>query len=133
MHMPRLLIVLGCLAFVGCKDRTRPAAPIMDVRPEPVAVTGTERIGWDQPAATSAELAKLRFVVYVDGDRTELPDASCAPAQAPASTFRCTARLPTLSRGTHNLQLASALEGRADHESARAGPLTINVIGTATP
>jgi hypothetical protein len=141
MHMLRLLIVLGCMGLAGCDEKPTPAPPaalappVVAVPLKPTTVNGMERIGWDQPAAASTDPATMHFVVYVDGARTALPDVSCAPSQAPASssTFSCTAPLPRLTLGTHTLELVSTVDEGDVRESARSAPMQVTVVRTATP
>ena len=92
-------------------------------------ITGRERIGWDQLAGDTAELATFRYAIYVDGARSEVADASCGGA-AGAAGFACSGRLPALSPGAHTLELATFLAG-TDAESARSAPLRVTVAPTA--
>jgi hypothetical protein len=83
-------------------------------------VTGVERFGWDQPAADAGELVSFRYAFYVDDVRSDATDVSCATGQA-AGRFVCTAALPSMSTGTHALQVASfVVDGGATLESARS-------------
>jgi glucose/arabinose dehydrogenase len=91
--------------------------------------TGATRIGWDQQAADSAEVASLRFVMYVDGTRTELPDASCS-GPAAVTGFPCTASLPAMSNGRHTIELASYIVADTVVESLKSAPLVITVSGS---
>src|SRR5438105_69667 len=83
----------------ACGGSARPSPPVVgNPPPAPETINGTERIGWDQPAADAAELATIRYVMYVDGARTELTGVSCGSTAA-ANGFACTARLPSLTAG----------------------------------
>jgi len=46
--------------------------PIVDAPATPVTIDGRERIGWDQPASDSVELATISYAIYVDGSRIAL-------------------------------------------------------------
>jgi hypothetical protein len=94
-------------------------------------VSGSSRIGWDQRAADLVELSFLHFVMYVDGNRSELGDASCNPP-AGGSGFPCTATLPPMSAGQHTLELASYvfIDGVAV-ESGKSAPLVVTASGSA--
>src|SRR4051794_29863514 len=73
-------------------------------------VPGTTRLGWDQAAADTAELANLRFVIYIDNVRNELPGAVCS-GPAGSDGFPCESALPAMTSGQHTIQLASYLPG----------------------
>lgn len=94
------------------------------------SITGRERIGWDQPAANSAELANIRYAVYVDGARSELTEVTCATT-AGAAGFGCSARLPPMSPGSHVLELASFIEAGGILESGKSAPFRVTVTGVA--
>ena len=86
-----------------------------------VRVSPGDRLGWTQQAADAAEVASFQFALYVDGTRTTLTGVSCASA-ASGTAFDCSATLPTLSAGTHTLELASfVVDGSVTAESARSG------------
>jgi glucose/arabinose dehydrogenase len=115
--------------MIAC-DKKSPEPPVVDPTPAPETVTGSERIGWDQPAADAAELGAISYVVYVDGARTALSGVTCAGALAGAG-FPCTARLPSLTAGAHTLELASFVTDGSVLESARSAPLRVLVAGLA--
>ncbi len=66
-------------------------------------ITGRERLGWDQTAASVSELNTYRFAIYVDGNRSEMADVTCAASAGP-SGFACPGRLPALSSGSSVLK-----------------------------
>jgi len=83
-------------------------------------ITGSERFGWDQPAADAGELATFRYALYVDDVRSEAVDVSCASVQV-SGRFACTSQLPAMPTGSHTLQVASfVIDGGAVRESARS-------------
>jgi len=131
--MIRILILGLCVVLVPACDKQSPPPP-ESPQPPPVAeqIIGNERFGWDQGAATSAELAALRYLIYVDGAAgAELQDASCA-ATPGAAGFACSARLPPMSPGLHSLALSAFIEGDTRLESARSSPLNVILVGQAT-
>ena len=77
MHVSRLPIVLCCLAAIAC-GRSSPAPPVVTPPSGNETINGTERIGWDQRAADTVELAAIGYVLYVDGTRTPLTAVTCA-------------------------------------------------------
>jgi hypothetical protein len=94
-----------------------------------VTVTGTERIGWDQPAGDAVELATFGYAIYVDGTRSVASGVACAPA-AGATGFACTAALPPLTPGAHSLQVASFVDDGALLESTRSAALQVTLVAT---
>jgi glucose/arabinose dehydrogenase len=113
------------LVTVACRKDT-PEPPIVTPGP-PENVTGSERLGWTQRAADSAELSTFRYASYVDGARAELIGVSCQPAAAPTSSdFDCSAPLPAMSTGFHTIELAAFIADGDLLESARSAPLQLN-------
>lgn len=130
MHVPRLWIVLCCLAIVACDKKTTPAAPVIDVPAGSETINGTERIGWDQRAGDAVELATISYAIYTDGTRSTLSGVTCASVTA-TSGFSCSARLPTLSPGPHTLELASIVTDGGVLESPRSASLRVTVVPAA--
>jgi aldose sugar dehydrogenase len=126
MHVSRLPIVLCCLAAIAC-GRSSPAPPVVTPPSGNETINGTERIGWDQRAADTVELAAIGYVLYVDGTRTPLTAVTCATEAATAG-FACSARLPALSAGSHTLQLASFITDGTVLESERSASLSVTVV-----
>jgi glucose/arabinose dehydrogenase len=110
-------LVLYAVALVACdKSKTPDEGEGL--------LNGSERIGWDQAARDGNGPSSFRFVIYVDGQRSDLTDVSCV--QAGATQLSCSARLPTMSQGSHTIELASILvDGGA--ESDRSSPIQVNV------
>jgi glucose/arabinose dehydrogenase len=121
------LIVVACLCVAGC-DKRDPETPDPGGPGDPsgaVRVAPGDRIGWTQQAADSTEVASFQFALYVDGTRTTLAGVSCTSA-ASGTGFDCTGALPTLSTGTHTLELASfVVDGSVTRESPRSGALLV--------
>jgi glucose/arabinose dehydrogenase len=94
-------------------------------------ITGNERLGWNQAAASSAELATFRYAVYVDGNRVSLTDVTCGAA---GGGFQCTSRMPPMAPGTHTLELVSVADGNGTAlESPRSAPLRITLTAATAP
>lgn len=116
------------LAVAGCSADDTPDSP----SPGPgngETITGNERLGWDQRASGTSELASFRWAIYVDGARSEMTNTSCA-ATSGAAGFACSGRLPALSPGTHTLELATFVQGEGN-ESPRSNPFRVTVTGSA--
>ena len=128
----RRLVVVVCIA---CVSWACGGSPDDGQSPPPGSgdtVRGNERLGWDQQAASPAELAQLRYAIYIDGVRSILADAQCTANAGPAG-YPCSARLPTMSAGTHTLQLAAfRLENGVVSESSRSPALVVTVSSSAS-
>ena len=94
-------------------------------------IRGNERLGWDQAAATAEEVASLTFVIYVDATRIGLQEFSCDTTPGPAG-FACSAKLPTMSAGRHELRLAAVSGDGTAVESNKSDPLTVIVTSSTT-
>ena len=121
----RFLCVLACCAAVAACQDPAPPAPSPGGGSTGETITGRERLGWDQQAASAAELASYRFIIYVDGARTEVADASCASTGGTAG-FACSGRFPSMSPGAHTLELAAYIPD-ADLEGPRSSPFRVTV------
>lgn len=126
---PRPLIAALAVACAFSACRNPPGTP----SPSPgngavQQITGNERLGWDQEA-DPAELPSVRFAIYVDGNRSEIGDASCG-ATAGTAGFPCSGSLPALSAGAHTLELSAfVVDGGNVFESERSAPLRVMVTG----
>src|SRR5262245_20480503 len=132
-HVRRSCIVFVASLTTVCGGSS-PQPPVVNPPTTTETITGTERIGWDQPAANAAELATIRYAIYVDDMRSELAGVTCA-AGATATRFACSGRLPSLSGGAHALQIASFVVEGTVLESTRSAPLRVNVVaaGASSP
>ena len=128
----RVLTLLLLALFVGCESNTPPPSPSPGPDPGGETITGRERIGWDQAAADPAELATFRYAIYVDGARSELGGVTCATPSGPAG-FPCSGQLPSMSPGSHVLELATFFESDGTVESARSAQLRVTVTGATAP
>ena len=125
----RLLIAIATSTVAACSGGA-PAPPVVNPPSATQTVNGTERIGWDQPAADAVDLAAIRYAIYVDGTRTDAAGVTCA-ASATAAGFACTARLPTMTAGLHTLQLASFVDDGGVLESARSAALQVTMTASS--
>ena len=109
-----------------------PSPPVVTPPSTPITVTGTERIGWDQPATDAVELATFNYAIYVDGTRGVATSVSCGSIAATAIGFPCTAALPPLTPGAHSLQVASFVDEGGILESTRSAALQVTLVAAVT-
>lgn len=122
-----LTILVGCVLLAACDDnQPTPQPPPSNGE----RITGNERIGWDQPAANPAELASFRYAIYVDGTRSELTNVACAATAGPAG-FACNAALPSMTAGSHTLEIAAFVVDGAVLESAKSTALRVERLAAA--
>jgi glucose/arabinose dehydrogenase len=124
--MRRGFVFIAVLSLACGSSGPPPASP----GPAPgdsISITGLERIGWDQIADSLADLGILRYAIYVDNQRSELADVSCATATG-SSGYSCSGKLPPMSIGTHTLELVSFLIDGL--ESVRSAPVRVSVSGS---
>ena len=125
--MRRGLVFLAVLSLAACGSAGSPSGSPAPGSGGAVSITGRERIGWDQAAASLAELATLQYGIYVDNVRNEIADVSCGSITG-SSGYNCSGRLPAMSIGTHALELVSFLVDAG--ESARSSRLQVSVTGS---
>jgi glucose/arabinose dehydrogenase len=122
------LALVACVCLAGC-DKKEPETPDPGNPSGDVQVAPGDRLGWTQPAPDTADIAAVQFALYIDGTRTTLSGAGCTRA---GSAFECSAVLPTLTAGTHTLELAAFVtEGSVTAESTRSAPLRVVAVTRA--
>jgi hypothetical protein len=131
LRMTRALFVVtaaaGALGAAGCgRSDPPPQAPSTHGSNTPVAVSGTEKIMWDQEANSAEQVARYRFIAIVDDVPANLTDASC-DATPTSGRFPCSAHLPRMSAGPHRLQIAAEETGDRQRRSPRSGVLLLDV------
>jgi glucose/arabinose dehydrogenase len=129
--MRRVRIALLTSTVAAACGGSPPSPPLVTPTPTNETITGTERIGWNQPAADATELATIGYAIYVDGNRTDAAGVICTPTAA-TTGFPCTARLPALTPGAHTLQIASFVNDGGLLESARSAPLQVTQVASVT-
>jgi glucose/arabinose dehydrogenase len=127
MHAAAAITVfVAALSALRCSN-SAPPSPHTSVPSGPVPIRATDRLTWDQTAASADELATIGYVLYVDGGtRVVLGNASCDTAGG-AAGFVCRSPLPGMGAGTHTLELASFFLSAPTGESARSAPLTVTL------
>jgi hypothetical protein len=126
--VPRLWIAVSCLTLmIACDRRSPPAPPVVDNPGVVETINGTERVGWDQKASDTVELAAIGYAIYLDGVRLDLAGVACATTPT-AAGFACTARMPAMSAGSHTLELASFVNDGGVLESARSAALRVTLV-----
>lgn len=122
-------LVLGLALASACGGSSNPPTPGTPGPGGGDSITGRERIGWAQPAESSAQLGTFDYAIYVDGTRTVLNGEACTAASGGA--FDCSAPLPPLSPGQHTIELASFItSGGSVLESDRSAPLRVTVAAS---
>lgn len=130
--MYRVLAILAaaCVAVAGC-DSKEPEAPDTGDPSGEVRVMPGARLGWRQAAADAGQASSFQYALYVDGTRTILSGVTCA-ASSSDSGADCSVLLPTLTIGTHTLELSAIVaDGSSTLESPRSTPLQVVAV-TAT-
>lgn len=124
--------MLFVVVATACQ-KNNPAPPSPGPGGSGETISGRERLGWDQPAASTTELATYRYAVYVDNVRLLMTEVNCGSA-AGSSGFACSGRLPPMSSGAHRLELATFVEsGNGVLESAKSPALEVTVTGATSP
>ncbi len=91
------------------------------------AVSGNEKVAWDQNAPDLNTAQSYVYAVYIDsGPRTVLSGVSCTGTAAP---FQCQVPFPAATPGQHTLQLTAAnvINGQTA-ESVKSAPLPFVLI-----
>jgi glucose/arabinose dehydrogenase len=124
-----LLVWLIAVLVLGCDRQDDQTA----TEPPPGAITGRERLYWDQQAPSPGELSQYTYVLYVDNTPVNLQTAACGVPSGTPPTAVCSSPLPPLRPGTHTLELGTRLTiGGVTLESVRSAPLVVTVIGSGT-
>lgn len=125
---PAWVSALVMLAATAACGGSPPTAPSVSAPDSPVTVSASDRLAWNQTAASHAEFGSLQFGLYVDGERVLLSSVDCAAA--PLNMYACTAPLPRLTTGPHTLELvAISRSALSSSESPRSAPLTVVMGG----
>lgn len=102
-----MLVSVSASLVGACGSASSPSSPSDGTTGTPI--TGSERIGWIQPAASLAHASSYSYKLYVDGNtRVSLGSPSCG---ATSTTYECSAALPQLSSGRHLLELVAVDAG----------------------
>jgi hypothetical protein len=128
------LFVAAALTVSACEpSQSRTPSPPSPSSPGEIAITGSERLGWDQRVSADDELQQLRFGVYVDepSARTDLSSASC-DEPASAGVVSCSSPLPQLTVGRHTLALVSYYADTG-MESGKSNVLTVVLMADTAP
>jgi len=128
-----VLCVVFALFAPACGD-SAPSAPSTGSTPPsgtPVNVTGTEKIGWDQPASGTSQLAGYQYLGYVDNVPQVLTNVSCGSASANGA-FPCSATLPRMTVGSHTLELAAQELSGSRLIGDRSPAILLNVTASRT-
>jgi glucose/arabinose dehydrogenase len=128
MHRALASAIVCSLTLVACGGNDAPPAPGTGGSSGDVQVSGGERLGWTQQAANAFELSTFQYAIYLDGNRSVLTGVSCG-VTASTSGFECSAPLPTLTAGSHTIELAAFTIDGSVLESAKSPPLRVTLRG----
>ena len=118
------------MATASCGGGSTPPPSGSDPAGTGERISGSERIGWSQGAADSAEFATFRYAAYVDGNRVELAGVSCGGS---VGAFTCSSQLPTMSSGAHSIELVSFVNDNGTLiESPKSATLRVTVTGSTS-
>jgi hypothetical protein len=128
---PRVLLlaaVIGvCMAGACRRNDPPPQAPSTAPSAGPVRVTGTERVVWEQPADNTTQLARYRYIVYIDDTPADPVAAACSTTTSINRMFTCSVALPKLSPGPHRLQFVAEETDGDRRRSEKSGVLLLDV------
>jgi glucose/arabinose dehydrogenase len=96
-----------------------------------VTVTGVESVAWDQGGNSSSELSHYHYLGYVDGTPQVLANATCGTT-ATDDAFPCTATLPKMSVGLHQLEIAAEEIDGEKRLGPKSPALQLNVVASKT-
>jgi glucose/arabinose dehydrogenase len=128
-----ILLAAAGLALCACgsPDADTPDSGA-DVPPGTEKLMGSERLGWNQEAATNEELAGIRYLIYVDNAPRDAEAVTCSASAGPAG-FVCSSRLPSMSGGLHELTISAYVElGGTRLESPRSAPISVFMLGQSS-
>ena len=121
------LVVVVCGLGAACGGQ-KPSPPSTGPGDGVIQLTGGERLAWDQRASSAAELAAIRFLLYVDGASLDFSGTSCGELSGDQAL--CSGPIPSLSIGEHTLELSANSPNGT--ESTRSAPLRVSVLRTAS-
>jgi hypothetical protein len=122
------LLVLVFAVVPACGSSKSPTGPdTTGSTGGAVAITGSERLGWSQPAASAEDAAALGYRLFVDASRVDVSGTACEPSTT-LGVYECSAPLPRLSTGRHVLSLI-AVDSRGV-EGPPSLALTVIVSGS---
>ena len=130
--LPLFVAVISTWAVGACRRGDGPQAPTTDSSNTSVRVNGTEKVVWDQTAKDATQLARYRYLAYVDDEAPiELVGVTCEPATGTGS-FTCSGPLPKMGAGRHRLQLAAEEADNQKRRGPRSGIILLDVGTTKT-
>src|SRR5262249_7437914 len=113
-------LFLAALAACGKSSSSSSSSPPQSGTP----VNAGDRIGWDQNVIPGTELSDFSYAMYVDGAKVALTDVSCADTPGDQG-YACTAAMPALTAGAHNLQLVAVRQADTQLESDKSDTLNV--------
>lgn len=116
---PIIPALIAAAAAATCGRDKGPTAPPGGSQTPPAA---TLRLAWSQAAPSQGALNGYGFILFVDGSRMPLSGVTCSAA---AADYDCFAPLPSLSMGTHILEMMT-VDNTTGSESNRSESIVFN-------
>ena len=92
---------------------------------EPTIVRPTDRLAWRQAVPSMALAQAYVFAAYVDGELSYLRGTICEPAGDDELAVDCTAALPPLTEGRHQISITSLNNDQDRLESEPSAPVVV--------
>lgn len=92
-----------------------PRRPPQEAAPGAIKLTGSERLEWEQSGGSLAQVRSWRYMVVVGVARRPMKDVKCDQGKTAKGPFVCSAPLPPLDQGNHQLRIV-AVDERGGHE-----------------
>ena len=119
------LVVLALVAIGACGSNPQaPTAPNTGGGTDSNTINGTERVGWTQAAAGLDAARAFTYLMYIDASPTALTGVTCQ-SSASAGSYSCTAPLPRLTSGRHELTISATDTNGV--ESPQSAPLVVTM------
>ena len=94
----------------------------------PEDIDENQQLAWQQAPPPADAFGPLKFAMYVDGTRVELPAVSCAALPDVSDTI-CSTPLSLVPLGVHTLELGTFRVSESTViESSRSAPLLIRKV-----
>jgi hypothetical protein len=92
-------------------------------------VVGTEKLAWDQQVTSMADLAAMKWMVYVDQlAGVPIVNGACVEVKGTYG-FPCTGDIPSMTPGDHQIVLTAYMDvGGTKLESLKSIPFPVRMV-----